>query len=273
MPEPMSAVTMANTPGEPGAGVGAAHLVEPIAVMEYAKGIPLRVVDVRKLTGGMINFVYRVFLDRDIEETQQKTAILKYSAAYISSDPTIKLSAERQIFETRALKHIPWREFSYPSTLLDNEGSLCPTVTLPEVYFDDPKNNIIIMQDMAEAEGNWQPEQAVDSFQVFCEQFTKSERKSQTARVIGSMLGTFFAQLHDWGRRPDSHARAEELFGANDEVIKLIVGVHMTSILRNIKKAGYELSQEQRGVLVAIMKELEQSVYQQRDTVILADIR
>jgi hypothetical protein len=85
------------------------------------------------------------------------------------------------------------------------------------------------------------------------------------------MLGTFFAQLHEWGGRPD--ARAEELFGANDEVIQLIIGVHMTSILKNIKKVGYELSQEQQGVLVAIMKELEQSVYQQRDTVILADIR
>jgi hypothetical protein len=47
----------------------------------------------------------------------------------------------------------------------------------------------------------------------------------------------------------------------------------MTSILEDIKKVGYELSQEQQGVLVAILKELEQSVYQQRDTVILADIR
>jgi hypothetical protein len=273
MPQPISAVTMANTPGEADAGAGAAYLVEPIAVMEYARGIPLRVIDVQKLTGGMINFVYRLFLDQDAEEMQQKTAILKYSTAYTSSDPTIKLSAERQIFETRALKYIPWREFSYPSTLLDNQGSLCSSVTLPEVYFDDPKNNIIIMQDMAEVRGNWQSEQAVDSFQVFCEQFTRSEKKSHTAQAIGSMLGAFFAQLHDWGRRPDSHARAEQLFGANDEMMRLIVGVNMSSILKNIKEAGYELSQEQQGVLVATMKELEQSAYQQRDTVILADIR
>jgi hypothetical protein len=47
----------------------------------------------------------------------------------------------------------------------------------------------------------------------------------------------------------------------------------MTSILENNKKAGYERIQEQQGVMVAIMKELEQSVYQQQDTVILADIR
>jgi hypothetical protein len=203
MPEPTSAVTMANTTVEPGNGAGAARLVEPIAVMEYPKGIPLHVVDVRKLTSGMINFVYRLFLDRDIEESQQKsqqkTAILKNSAAYIASDPTIKFSVERQIFETRALKHVPWREFSYLSTLLDNEGSFCSTATLSEVHFDDHKNNVIIMQDVAEVEGNWPLEQAEDSFQVFYEQFTKSERKSQTAQAIGSMLGTFFAQLNGWG--------------------------------------------------------------------------
>jgi hypothetical protein len=70
MPEPTSAVTMANTPGEPGTGVGAARLVKPITVMEYAKGIPLQVVDIQKLTDGIINFVYRLFLNQDIKKSQ-----------------------------------------------------------------------------------------------------------------------------------------------------------------------------------------------------------
>ncbi|KAI9764935.1 MAG: hypothetical protein M1840_007960 [Geoglossum simile] len=268
----MPEVAMTSSPAETVAEVCTAQLTEPAAVLDYLKKrSPLRVVDVQRIHGGMINFVYRLVLDQAIGETQQKTAILKYSAPYVASDPTTKFSVDRQIFEVRALKDIPWKQFRSSDTLLD---SLCSGVTLPKVYFDDPTHHIIIMQDcMAEAEESWHPEQATNSFQVFCEQFTKSEIKYQTARTIGSMLGTFFAQLHDWGRRPESHSHAVELFGANNDAPKLIVEVHMTNILKNISKTGYQLSLEQQRVLVERMQELEQSVYAQRDTVILADFR
>ncbi|MCJ1333280.1 hypothetical protein MMC10_009974 [Thelotrema lepadinum] len=265
---------MATASKVPNTGVAKAHLTEPTAVIEYTKTTPLgRVVDVRKQTGGSINFVYRLFLDQYIEKTQQKTAILKYSAPYASSDQAFKLYVERQIFETRALKYIPWKVFSYPSTLLDIEGNLCSRVTLPELYFDDPGDNVIIMQDMAEVDETWRPERTGDSLQAFCEQFNKAEKKNQTSRAVGSMLGAFFAQLHDWGRRPESHARAEELFGSNNEAVRLILEVHTTAILENMKRAGYEISQDKQRVLVAIMDKLEQSVYQQRDTIVLIDVR
>ena len=270
-----TATRAVDSSGEPDGGV---HLIDPTTVMEYAnaKDIPLPVIDVRRLTRGMINYVYRLFLDRGVNQKKPKTAILKYAAASAWRDPSIKLSVERQIFETRALKYIPCRGFSYPTTLLQNEGSLCSTVVLPKVYFEDPKNNVIIMQDMVEDEENWQPEseQALDSFQFFCEHFNNSEHKIRTARAIGSMLGAFFAQLHGWGRRPDNHAHVEKLFGANNDVTKLIVELHMRDLVKNVKKAGgCELSQEQERLVETIMKELEQSVYQQKETVIVNDIR
>lgn len=210
-------------------------------------------------------------------ETELKTAILKYATTTAWGDPSIKLSVDRQVYETRALREIPWRAWrgveDPPNPNGEREGVLCSRVMLPEVYFEDLGNHVFVMQDVgdcqAEAEGGG------NSFQGFCEKvWEDSERKVRMARAIGSMLGAFFAQLHEWGRGSESHARVEEMFGGNDEVTKLIIELHMRNVLENIEKVGgCELSQEREKVLVTIMEELERSVYQQRETVILHDIR
>src|SRR5579862_6531656 len=267
---------MSNSPAEPVAEVCTNQLTEPAAVLHYLQSIPLalRVINVQRLQGGMINFVYRLVLDQAIGDTKQKTAILKYSAPYVAKDPSTSISPNRQIFEARAFKDIPWRQFHYSSTLLEKDASLCSGVSLPEVYFEDPTHHVIIMQDCStEAEEDWHPEKAANSFRFFCEHFAKSEIKYQTARTIGSMLGSFLAQLHDWGLCADSHLRAVELFGANNDSTRLLVEVHTINFFKNVSKTGYQLSQEQQRALEMRIQQLGHSIHVQRNTVIVGDFQ
>jgi hypothetical protein len=264
---------MASAITKPVAEAHKTELTESATVLDYVQKIPLRAIGVQQLHTGMINFVYRLVLDQVIGETQQKTAILKYSAPYLASNPSQSFSPDRQIFETRALKCIPWKQFYYPSTLIDKEASLCSGVTLPEVYYDDPIHHVIVMQDcMTEPEEDWHP-QATDSFRFFCDKIFESELKYRIARTIGSMLGSFTAQLHGWGRRADSHERAVELFGANNHATDLILGDLFTDFFKNVARTGYQLSKEQQTALPKTIQELDRFARAERDTVILDDFR
>jgi hypothetical protein len=260
---------------EPVAEGETVQLTDPAAVIQYLQSNPLalRVIDVQRLHGGIVNFVYRLILDHTIGNAQQKTAILKYAAPYVAEDPSVSFSPDRQIYEVRALQNIPWKQFR-DSSPPEIHGSLCKGVILPEVYFENLSDHVIIMQDCnTEIGENWNPEKAADSFRFFSEQVSKSESKYQTARAIGSMLGRFLAQLHDWGRSSNNHAQAEELFGANDEPMKLIIQVHLTDLFDSVSKIGYKLNQKQKNALEKRIPDLRHALLTQRDTVILADLR
>jgi hypothetical protein len=267
---------MSNSTTEPVTEVCTIQLTEPEAVLHYLQSVPLalRVLNVQRLPGGMINFVYRLVLDQAIGDTKQNTAILKYSAPYVAADPSTSISPNRQIFEARAFKEIPWKRFYYSSSTLLEDASLYCKVTLPELYFEDPTHHVVIMQDCStEAEKDWHPEKAANPFRFFCEHLAKSEIKYQTARTIGSMLGSFLAQLHDWGLNADSHLRVVELFGANNDSTKLLVEVHMENFFKNVSKTGYQLSQEQQRALETCIRQLGDSIHVQRDTVIVGDFQ
>ena len=83
-----------------------------------------------------------------------KTAILKFAMPYTSSDPTFELSVERLVYEARALRDIPWKEFKYPTSVVGDllRGSQCSLVAMLEVCFDDSERNVVVMQDMVDGE-------------------------------------------------------------------------------------------------------------------------
>jgi hypothetical protein len=236
-------------------------LTEPEQVLEYLKTSPIRTVEVKRIQTGLVNFVYRLFLSQPLGKVQQMTAILKYSAPYIASEPQVLFSSDRQIFEARALNHIPWRQFRY-------QGMPLAEVTLPEVYLEDRENHISVIQDCTPRTEKYQEEY---SFRIFGEHVAESETKYQTARVIGCMLGTFLAQLHAWGRSQESHEQAVELFEANNQATKLAVAITLTDFFNNISKIGYQISQEQQVALELRIQHLDHEVEIQRDTVIMGD--
>jgi hypothetical protein len=260
-----------------GASTESAQLTSPSAVLAYTKDTPFRAVKAHKLTGGMINFVYRLFLSdgisssEDADATQQSittTAILKHAAPYTASNPAFKLASDRLVYEARALRHVPWRTFVYPQQV----HGLCPGVVLPEVYFEDVENSTILMQDMAMIETG-EPPVHLDSFSDFCEGAVASERKRLIAQAIGTVLGSFFVQLHDWGRRTESHTHVRSLFEGNGKVVELMLDVHLGCLFKNVTKAGYKLSPDQERALRVAIAGLNEAVVRQQDTAVLADIR
>lgn len=247
------------------------QLTELVGVLEYLKNSPVRTLEVQPIRTGAVNFVYRLFLSRPLGQTQQNTAILKYSAPYVASAPNVLFSSDRQVFEARALTCIPWRRFGYHAVPMDKPASACSGVSLPEVYLEDRENHLTILEDCTPMTGEnegWG--QKLPSFRGFCEHAAKSETKYQTARVIGCMLGTFLAQLHAWGRTPDNHQQAIELFGANNAT-KLTMEATLTDFFKNVSEIGYQLTKEQQIALALQIRDLELAVQKQRDTVVMGD--
>jgi len=253
-------------------------LTESGAVGDYLLQSPiaLKATCIQKLQGGMINFVYRIHLhpDNALGNPRQKTAIMKHATSYIASNPTISFSSDRQTFEARALRNIPWKKFRYQDTNSESHTKICRAVNLPELYFEDPQNRALIMQDCRmETEKAWNPELSSDGFQVFCEKPTASKWKHETARTIGFMIGEFLAQLHNWGANEPDHAKVIELFGANIEAVELVVQFKLNNLNKHLIELGYQTSEKQKCMLEKRMLSLKHFIYAHKETVVLPDLR
>lgn len=77
-------------------------------------------------------------------------------------------------------------------------------------------------------------------------------------------------QLHAWGRSPDDHQQAIELFGANNAT-KLTVEATLTDFFKNVSEIGYQMTQEQQIALALRIRDLELAMQKQRDTVVMSD--
>jgi hypothetical protein len=269
----------------PGLGTKASDswLTVPAKVVRYMQrtGFPLHVNHVQRLKGGMINFVYRLFLKPDdtggIDSiTHYKSAILKFSAPFVAHDPSIQVPHDRQVFEARAFTNIPWQHFDYSRLVAEHRDAalLCSGVSLPKVYFEDAANHVVIMEDCdMEADGDPHPEKAANPFRFFCEHVTTSAEKYQTARFIGSALGSFLAQTHIWGLSADNHARAVELFADNKDSITLLEQVQIRDFFANLDKIGCQLSIERRAELEGRIEQLGRDMHAHHDTVVIGDFQ
>jgi 5-methylthioribose kinase len=86
--------------------------------------------DLKQLSGGLVNFVYRLTFDDD------STVIFKYFPNYLAVDKSIEMSQSRYFVEKEALK------------LLGGHVLLRQThVRIPKLLYFDDENYIIVMQD------------------------------------------------------------------------------------------------------------------------------
>ena len=73
---------------------------------------------------------------------------------------------------------------------------------MPELYFDDSKRNVIVMQDVVDREPVAKEAglaRTMDSFHRFYEPCISSGKEMKTVNIVESTLGAFFARLHSWG--------------------------------------------------------------------------
>ncbi|CAG8789161.1 30129_t:CDS:2, partial [Racocetra persica] len=79
----------------------------PVDIVQYLSTVfstfptPISIV---RLTGGEINYVYRVSFDQPIEEfASARSVVIKISSGTLASFPEVKFGLERQMIEARAM--------------------------------------------------------------------------------------------------------------------------------------------------------------------------
>lgn len=217
-------------------GANMQGLTNAFRVSEYLEDTPFRPLSVSRIQAGTINYAYRIFLHQPLNQGNNHTAILKYFAPYMAGE-SVSLATERSIFEARALIHIPWQTFQYSTVLANHATKTCPRVDLPIVYSQDPKLHTLIIEDCTSKHSV----QSTNTIRQLLENAIGSDEKDAIASVIGGMLGAFLAQLQSWGRKPQHHPTALELFGNNDSAKEVIIQETFTELFENLEQIGYQI--------------------------------
>ncbi|KAJ7110348.1 kinase-like domain-containing protein [Mycena crocata] len=127
---------------------------------------------VERLSGGMANFTFRLYLKKPFEG--RTTLVLKHSKAYVALVKSIPLAIERQSFEVEALRRVrAW---------LPKDSML----TVPAVHHFDDDAHVVIMDDCGPTAGT------LKSF------ILEGKITVALADEIGAALGTFLSELHTW---------------------------------------------------------------------------
>lgn len=147
--------------------------------------------NVSVLSGGTANFIFRLHFPHS--PGRASTAILKHSTNYVASAPSIAFDLSRWGLEKQSLRTIP-------ST---------PPVYVPEVFYSDSTNHIIIMADIQTAVFGPESVQSMTSSSLK-ELLTSHDPLSRTVAIdIGRSLACFLKSLHTYGLDPKIKAEFE----------------------------------------------------------------
>ena len=94
--------------------------------------IKSKLVEIKKLSGGLINHVYRLVFEKN------KTAILKYFPKFFASNRNKKISQNRYFVEKASLE------------LLGNNTELKNSIRVPKLLYSDDDAYILLMEDAGE---------------------------------------------------------------------------------------------------------------------------
>ncbi|KAJ2915170.1 hypothetical protein MD484_g5223, partial [Candolleomyces efflorescens] len=148
------------------------------ATEAYLANTPFTGESVTFLTGGLINYLYRVQLLVPIQG--HRTVILKHAQPVTRDLQDAAWDLKRQMFEVEAMMRVK------------QHLSSSSTVTIPEIYHFDTHNAVIIM----EACGP----NAVTLAQYLSSSQALSSSCTDTAKAIGIALGEFISSIHEWSR-------------------------------------------------------------------------
>ncbi|EUC45993.1 hypothetical protein COCMIDRAFT_4838 [Bipolaris oryzae ATCC 44560] len=233
------------------------------------KGTAFEATDVRRIHVGTTNFAYRIFLKTPLEGGE-RTAILKYSAPLTATEPRVPFSPNRQAFEVNALANIPWHEFTYPIV-----PQLAPQsqaiVKLPKLYLSVPDLDFCIIEDCTPRPQATVWDQYAHSFREFLEDQPPSREKYEAASSLGTMLGSFLAQLHTWGLHRSDHSTAFALFSKNIYAKELMTKELFDNFRQNIKQLGYIVSAHQQAQLQERLTQVNESLNSETQSVAMGD--
>ncbi|KAJ1814276.1 hypothetical protein LPJ56_004899, partial [Coemansia sp. RSA 2599] len=146
-----------------------------------------------KLTGGMINFVWR------LEDAHGRTVVLKYASEAMSEYPNAPMSTERLEFEARGLCLLngprPLAASLQQTPHLRKLAELgarmpqTPGVYVPRLLHYDGSRHFVILEDL----GSLQP------YNEWCSP-EQPARSSEDLVLISRRVGQWVARLHGFGQ-------------------------------------------------------------------------
>ncbi|OJD10913.1 hypothetical protein AJ78_08201 [Emergomyces pasteurianus Ep9510] len=270
--------------------VAAGGLTNASSVARYLKRTPFAAREVQRIQLGSTNFTYRLFLEKPYGQNAVRTAILKYAASHTADDSAVEFSADRQIYEARAMTRIPWKLLMVPPPasssspllpLFGAESNYSPErwrnitsakLRVPELYMEDAMRHVIIMEDGTPRPGSdevWQ--ERSHSARIFFEEVPPSQQKYETAGFIGLLLGSFLARLHNWGSSQENRALALASFAGNDSAKDLTIRETFTDFFASVERTGFVVPEALRAELESRLNCLEELVRNNLETVVMGD--
>ncbi|KAF9222813.1 hypothetical protein BS17DRAFT_734970 [Gyrodon lividus] len=155
-------------------------LLSVSAVEAFLAGTPFACRSITDLTGGTVNYVYRINLLAPFDGSQ--TVVLKHAQPFWKSAVSNPWEVERQFFEVEAMTRVR----------LGLPQSLPLLVKVSKIYHFDVYNNLIIMEDCGV--------DVVTLRELLC----SGSVCPTLAETIGTAIGDYIARVHEWSRsNPD----------------------------------------------------------------------
>lgn len=130
--------------------------------------IKSKLVETKKLSGGLVNFVYRLVYEN------KETAILKYFPTFLASNRSIEMSQNRYFVEKAALE------------LLGNNEELKTSIRVPKLLYSDDNAFVLVMEDAGE--------HTKSLFQILQ---TKTDAKEVN---LGELITKLAKELHNFSK-------------------------------------------------------------------------
>ncbi|KAI0881882.1 kinase-like domain-containing protein [Annulohypoxylon maeteangense] len=157
------------------------------SVLETLKGTPYEAYSLEVLSGGTVNFIYRVTLSNPLEDGTQNV-LVKHSEDYVANSSSFKLTLSRCNIEVGCLKALS--DFPIVSKA-DPSDPYNFAVRTPKVFHFDDTNNSQIQEYL---------QNGVDLKTYALETYanSNSEATKHQALQLGKALGRWLRTFHDW---------------------------------------------------------------------------
>ncbi|KAG0014549.1 hypothetical protein BGZ82_001723 [Podila clonocystis] len=174
--------------------------------------------ELKKLTGGTANFVWRATVASPSPNVFDgaKTVVVKHAEEYVANYKEMKLDTIRMEYENRIL-HIVHKASTQPE-----EAIVTQKVRVPKVYFFDPINHVTIQEDGGSA----------PHLKDYISSLKEAPSKELTT-AIGSSLGEFIARLHLYG-----HKHHKELYTKEQMENPMALDLSRMVLYDNMPKAA-----------------------------------
>ncbi|KAF9008331.1 kinase-like domain-containing protein [Cyathus striatus] len=228
-----------------------ANLTTEEGVRLFLVDTPFACTEVRTVSGGNANFVYRLHLI--VPYRGNTTLICKHAEPYVRTMLDVRLSVDRQLYEVEALRSV--------KSWLPSDS----VVTVPEVHHHDKEHSCVIMEDLGY--------DAV-TLKAFMQEHNPS---TELASRIGNFIGEFLGQLHVWGQ---NNAERCNFFEGNMEAKRISAWVYYGRLVSTLTGENcpskltdppLEINAEDIAVMEEVVEDTTKSMIAVRDSVVMGD--